>query len=152
MQSIFADKFQLEETATKRLGRRGEELAAEFLTRKGFNLVAANFVVPVGRNSRGALINAEIDLIAYDAETLCFIEVKTRSGDDFAAPEAAVDLRKQRQINRAARAYRKIFHIYNQTFRYDVVTIVMEKRKPKIELLTNFWNESKFRKRVWNDE
>lgn len=151
MQTIFQSGNLTKETATKRLGRRGEELAAEFLKRRGFNLVAANFIVPVGRNRLGVLINAEIDLVAYDGETLCFIEVKTRSSDDFAAPEAAVDLRKQRQITRAARAYRKIFHIYNQPFRYDVVSVVMEKRKPKIELFTNFWNESKFRKKVWEE-
>lgn len=150
MQSIFSNQHA-EEPATKRIGRRGEELAAEFLQRKGFRLVAANFIVPVGRNRYGVLINAEIDLVAYDGETLCFIEVKTRSSADFAAPEAAVDLRKQRQITRAARAYRKIFHIYGKPFRYDVVAIVMAERKPKIELLTNFWTESKFRKAQWQD-
>lgn len=138
-------------TATRRLGALGESLAAEFVERKGFRLVAANFVVPVGRNRRNALINAEIDLIAFDGETLCFIEVKTRSSDEFAAPERAVDLRKQRKITRAARAYRRIFRI-NSPFRYDVVSIVIpnEKTKPKIELLENFWTEAKFRKRNWS--
>ena len=140
-----------EESATRRLGALGERLAAEFLARKGFGLVAANFIVPVGRNSRGALISTEIDLIAYDGETLVFLEVKTRSSDEFAAPERAVDLRKQRQITRAARAYRRIFRIEG-AFRYDVVSIVLpdEKSRPKINLLENFWTESKFRKRNWS--
>lgn len=139
------------EHATRKLGALGERLAAEFLERKGFRLVAANFIVPVGRNRRDALINAEIDLIAYDKETLVFIEVKTRSSDEFAAPERAVDLRKQRQITRAARSYRRIFRIEG-AFRYDVVAIVLpdEKSKPKIKLLENFWTESKFRKRHWS--
>jgi putative endonuclease len=139
------------ESATRKLGALGERLAAEFVERKGFRLAAANFLVPVGRNRRNALINAEIDLIAYDGETLCFIEVKTRSSDEFAAPERAVDLRKQRQITRAARAYRRIFRI-NSPFRYDVVSIVLpdERSRPKIELLENFWNETKFRKRHWS--
>ncbi|MDQ4120240.1 MAG: YraN family protein [Acidobacteriota bacterium] len=138
-------------SAAARLGALGERLAADFLERKGFRLVAANFVVPVGRNRRGALVNTEIDLIAYDGETLVFLEVKTRRSDDFAAPEQAVDLRKQRQITRAARAYRRIFRIEG-AFRYDVVSIVLpdEKSKPKINLLENFWTEAKFRKRHWS--
>ena len=147
----FTDESAPQESASKKLGNLGEQLAAEFLARKGFRLVAANFVVPVGRNSRGALINTEIDLIAYDGETLVFLEVKTRRSDEFAAPEQAVDLRKQRQITRAARAYRRIFRIEG-AFRYDVVGIVLpdEKSRPKINLLENFWTESKFRKRHWS--
>ncbi|HEX8397256.1 MAG TPA: YraN family protein [Pyrinomonadaceae bacterium] len=147
----FTDESTPHKNDSKKLGNLGEQLAAEFLTRKGFRLVAANFVVPVGRNRRGVLINTEIDLIAYDGETLVFIEVKTRRSDDFAAPERAVDLRKQRQITRAARAYRRIFRIEG-AFRYDVVGIVLpdEKSKPKIKLLENFWTESKFRKRSWS--
>jgi putative endonuclease len=147
----FTDESAPQENAAKKLGNLGEQLAAEFLTRKGFRLVAANFVVPVGRNRRGALINTEIDLIAYDGETLVFLEVKTRRSDVFSAPEQAVDLRKQRQITRAARAYRRIFRIEG-AFRYDVVGIVLpdEKSKPKINLLENFWTERKFRKRHWS--
>jgi putative endonuclease len=135
---------------TTLLGRRGEKLAAEFLERRGYRLVAANFTVPVGRNRRGALVNAEIDLIGYDGATLCFIEVKTRSSADFAAPESAVDLRKQRQITRAARLYRKIFYLNNIVFRYDVVSVVIkEKLSPKIELFRGFWTEEKFKRKKW---
>ncbi|MEP6922927.1 MAG: YraN family protein [Pyrinomonadaceae bacterium] len=145
--------LNLTEPATRILGRRGEELAARFLEQKGFRLVAANFTVPVGRNRRGAVVNAEIDLIAYDGETLCFIEVKTRSSDEFAAPEAAVNLRKQRQIIRAARVYRQFFGVRDKPFRYDVVGIVMPvNQKPKIQLLAGFWTEAKFRKTHWKRE
>ncbi len=143
------------ESETKRLGNLGERLAAEFLEKRGFRLAAANFIVPVGRNRRNALVNAEIDLIAYDQETLCFIEVKTRHSDEFAAPETAVDLRKQRQITRAARAYRKIFRLRGVAFRYDVVTVLVpdkiQNSKLKIDLFKNFWTEAKFRKRNWSD-
>lgn len=140
-----------EESSTVILGRRGEELAGRFLEQKGFRLVVANFVVPVGRNRRGALVKAEIDLIAYDGETLCFIEVKTRSSDEFARPEASVNLRKQRQIIRAARVYRQFFGVRKTPFRYDVVGIVMSPNQPpKIELLTAFWTEAKFHKARWS--
>ena len=150
MQSIFTKQILSAEPATKVLGQRGEQLAAEFLERKGFRLVAANFIVPVGRNRRGTLVNAEIDLIAYDAETLCFIEVKTRRSSEFAAPEAAVNLRKERQIIRAARAYRNFFNLKSSPYRYDVVSVVLPERwKAIIEHLPNFWTEAKFRKSQW---
>ncbi len=90
------------------LGRRGERVAADYLRARGYELVASNFKTSVGRNRRGAVVQNEIDLVAYDGPVLCFVEVKTRRSDRFAAPEANVDLRKQRQVTRAARAYRRL--------------------------------------------
>ena len=143
------------------LGRRGEALAAEHLEGAGYSLVAANFNLPVGRNLRGSLLHAEIDLIAYDGATLCFIEVKTRASDWFAPPEANVDLRKQRQVTRAARAYRRLFNLTNAPYRYDVVSVVVPHEQEgsahndsptaRLELLKNFWTDDKFRKRRWSD-
>ena len=138
------------------LGARGERLAAEFLERKGYALVATNFRLPVGRNRRGAIVHAEIDIVAYDERTLCFIEVKTRASDWFAAPEANVDLRKQRQITRAARVYRRTFNLTNALFRYDVVSVLLPPAQgdgsvvpPQLRLLRGFWTEERFRKRSW---
>jgi putative endonuclease len=137
------------------LGQRGERLAAQHLERLGYALVASNFTVPVGRNLRGAIVHAEIDLIAYDGAILCFIEVKTRSSDWFALPEANVDLRKQRQISRAARRYRRMLDIVSEPYRYDVVSVVLpegaadEATRPRLAVLRNFWTDDKFRKRRW---
>jgi putative endonuclease len=140
------------------LGKRGERLAAEFLKNSGFRLVAANFQLPVGRSRRGALVHAEIDLIAYEASTLCFIEVKTRASEWFAAPQANVDLRKQRQISRAARVYRRFFGLFDAPFRYDVIGVIAPpaerdgiEPQPRVQLLRNFWTDQKFRKRRWSD-
>src|SRR5918912_1126779 len=140
------------------LGMRGERLAAEFLVRAGYLLVAANFKIGVGRNLRGAPVQAEIDIVAYEGPVLCFVEVKTRRSDWFAAPEANVDLRKQRQIARAARAYRRAFGLVGAPYRYDVVSVVLPEPTedapapmPRIELLRNFWTDAKFRKRNWTD-
>ena len=58
------------------LGRRGEELAADYLRGHGYRLVASNFKLGVGRNRRGAVVQAEIDLVAYEGSTLCFVEVR----------------------------------------------------------------------------
>ncbi len=138
------------------LGRRGEELAAAYLIKLGYRIVAANFSAPVGRNRLGALINVEIDLVAYDDQTLCFIEVKSRASDWFAPPQANVDRRKQRQIARAARAYRRMFDLDDAPYRYDVVTVVLPADEEQdggwdIKLLKHYWTDEQLRKRVWSE-
>ena len=122
------------------LGQLGEAYAAAYLEQLGYRLVAANFTLPVGRNLRGAVVNAELDLIAYDQQTLCFIEVKTRASDWFAPPQANIDLRKRRQIARAARAYRELFELEDQSYRFDVVTVVLAAPEPpRVDLLRNYF-------------
>ena len=144
------------------LGRKGEELAAAYLTQLSFHIVAANFTVPVGRNRNDAVVNVEIDLVAYEGPILCFVEVKTRASDWFAPPIANVDLRKQRQVTRAARVYRRMFGLETEPYRFDVVSIVLppddeitsaDGRSPnngalfQIDLFRNFWATDKFSKR-----
>ena len=133
------------------LGAEGERLAAEFLREGGYRLVAANFKVPVGRNTKGVQVTGEIDIIALDGETLCFIEVKTRSSEQYAPAIAAVDLQKQRQITRTAKIYRRIFGVADMPFRFDVVTVVTGP-VPDIRHTKNFWTEAKFKKRRWRDD
>src|SRR6266550_6789635 len=109
---------------SRELGRRGEEFARAFLEQQGYRIVAANFTLPVGRNLRDAIVTAEIDLVAYDGPTLCFVEVKTRATAEFALPQTNVDLSKRRQIARAARGYRRMMGLTAAPFRYDVVTVI----------------------------
>ena len=138
--------------STSDLGLHGEKLAAAHLLKNGYRLVVANFKVPVGRNSKDVSVTGEIDIIALDGETLCFIEVKTRRSDEFTPVITAVDLRKQRQITRTAKVYRRIFAIRDMEWRYDVVTVLMPKHaEPTIEHFKNFWTESKFRKQNWSN-
>lgn len=152
--SISLKDTEKEQTITSKIGEFGETIAAEFLNKQGFRLVATNFKAPIGRTRKGVQFTGEIDLIAFDNnKTLCFIEVKTRSSDEFASPLSAVDLRKQRQITRTARVYRKIFKLNSIKFRYDVISIVLNNNKaPKIELIKEFWTEHKFRMKVWVDQ
>lgn len=139
-------------STTSEIGAEGEQLAQEYLFRRGFRFVCSNFKTPVGRNRKGVLVNGEIDLIAYEDDVLCFIEVKTRSSDDFSTPISAVDLRKQRQIIRTAKKYRKIFHLENVKFRYDAIGIVLNQKKaPKIEYFRGFFDETKFLKNDWSE-
>lgn len=122
------------------LGKLGEAYAAAYLEQLGYRLVAANFTLPVGRNLRGAVVNAEIDLVAYDHDTLCFVEVKTRASDWFAPPQANVDLRKRRQIARAARAYLRLLDLDDESYRFDVVTVLLaDSESPRIDLLRNYF-------------
>ena len=134
------------------LGKLGEAYAAAYLTQLGYRLVAANFTLPVGRNLRGAVVNAEIDLVAYDDDVLCFVEVKTRGSEQFAGPLANVNLRKQRQITRTAQVYKQTFGVTEMKHRFDVVTVLAEKgTTPKLELIRGFWTEAKFKKRSWGE-
>jgi len=135
------------------LGARGEALAIELLEQKGYRIVAANFSLPIGRNTRDVIVNAEIDVVAYDGPTLCFIEVKTRASDEIVTPQANVDRRKRRQIARAARGYRRMLGVMDSPFRYDVVSVVgkPDDTRPRIELHKAFWTDEQLRKKSWRE-
>jgi len=136
------------------LGRRGEEMAIEHLERAGYRIVAANFSIPIGRNRRDVLVNAEIDVVAYDGSLLCFIEVKTRASDEFNPPQANVDRHKRRQIARAARGYRRMLGVMSAPYRYDVVTVLLPGETDAgshVKLLKNFWTDEKLRQRNWHE-
>ena len=138
------------------LGRRGEQFAVAYLQQAGYRIVASNFEIPVGRNRVGAPIVVEIDIVAYDEDVLCFVEVKARSSVWFAEPQVNVDRRKQRQIARAARAYRRMFGLENARYRYDVLTVILPDElqpsiSPDIQLFRNYWREEQLKKRAWSD-
>lgn len=114
-----------------RTGQRGEEAAYFHLRKLGYTMVARNFRSP---RCRG-----EIDLIGWDGDVLCFVEVKTRSTRDIKPGEAAVDQHKRRMIARTAREYLRAFPPSCQ-WRFDVVSVYYEPSKasqPQIELFRN---------------
>ena len=148
--SILEQDIRPAVRSTSEVGAHGERLAAEYLKANGYSLILKNFKVPVGRNTRGATVTGEIDIVALDGDVLCFIEVKTKRSAEFADPAASVTLAKQRKILRTARVYRRIFGLEDMRRRYDVVSLVLERNvSPNIELMKGFWSESKFRKRAW---
>ena len=129
------------------LGARGERVAVEYLKREaGYRIVATNFVIPLGRGMKNQRVDGEIDIIAYDGETLVFVEVKTRTSDEVASPERAVDLRKQRQIARAARRSRRMMKVTDESYRYDVLTVMPEGAEFRIQLLPGYFSDSVFRR------
>ena len=83
--------------ARHRTGLRGEEDAYFYLRRRGYVMVAKNF--------RSPRHHGEIDLIGWDKDVLCFIEVKTRTTRDVKPAEAAVDREKRRVLKRMIRDY-----------------------------------------------
>jgi putative endonuclease len=114
----------------QRTGRRGEEDAYFYLRRSGYVMVARNF--------RSARRRGEIDLIAWDNDVLCFIEVKTRTTRDVKPAQAAVDRDKQRGLIAVAGEYLR--HAATPCrWRFDVVTVYYEhqSRQPLIELFRN---------------
>jgi putative endonuclease len=112
-------------------GRRGEEAAYFHLRKMGYIIVARNF--------RAAPCRGEIDLIAWQDDVLCFIEVKTRTTLDVKPPEAAVDRHKRRQIAAVAREYLRLLPPSCQ-WRFDVVSVYYGEPKasqPVIEVFRN---------------
>ncbi|HKV39478.1 MAG TPA: YraN family protein [Blastocatellia bacterium] len=130
------------------LGETGEHKAAGYLKSTGkYRIVAMNFKVLLGRGLGGRKVTAEIDIIAYEGDILVFIEVKTRTTGEIAAPQAAVGLRKQRQIARAARRYRQMMDLMDEPYRYDVVTVVGDPSAGyQIDLLRAYFDDSVFRR------
>jgi putative endonuclease len=107
-------------------GRVGEDLAHRYLRRKGCTVVARNF-----RSRSGA---GEIDLVAWDGDALAFVEVKTRSSEEYGAPEAAVDAEKRIALERTAREYSLRSGVEWEKARFDIVSVVLQ-RPPRIEWL-----------------
>lgn len=114
------------------LGPRGERLALRYLKRGGLKVLARNYRCGAG----------EIDLIMLDpstcarggAETIAFVEVKTRASDHYTAPAAAVDGEKRRRITKAAQHYLAGRDASAFSIRFDIVSIVVPPGgKPIIE-------------------
>ncbi len=130
-----------------RLGERGEDIATAYLANDcGYEIVALNVSLPIGRNLRGAQVRGEIDIVGYDRKTLCFVEVKTRTSQEIAKPEAAVDLRKQRALARSAAFYRRWLRLNHQPYRFDVVTVVIDAAvECQVELRRGYFSDPRVR-------
>lgn len=109
------------------LGKSGEEAAVSFLKSHGYRILARNYKSRLG----------EIDIIARDKDTLCFIEVKTRKTDRFGLPAEAISKRKQGHIAKAALLFLKENKFLGKKARFDVVSIVYSGGAPKSDLIKN---------------
>lgn len=103
----------------RQLGKEGERLAVQFLRQKSLSIRQTNFRCWAG----------EIDIIAEDAGSIIFVEVKTRSGQDYGFPEEAVTYHKQRKLIQLAGYYLQKEQLENKCCRFDVITIMMKDNK-----------------------
>lgn len=99
-------------------GTLGEEEAGAYLNNQGYRILTHNF--RVGRMG-------EIDIIGKDGDTLCFIEVKTRSNYSFGTPAQAVSKQKQTTITRIAQIYMKRNGYSDVPVRFDIVELIMDR-------------------------
>jgi len=111
---------------TKPIGDHGEELAAAYLSEAGYRILDRNY-----RYER-----AEIDLVCFDATEegalgrIVFVEVKTRSGLGFGAPEEAVTDEKQDHVIHAAKAYLYERQLEGARVRFDVISVLLNQDRP----------------------
>jgi putative endonuclease len=120
--------------SNKTLGNYGEYLAQQYLKTQGYRILEKNF-----RNQLG-----EIDLIAQDGKTICFVEVKTRESLDQGQPYEAVTSWKIRKLSQMATFYLKHkYHSLDIPSRFDVISIVQEKAAPpNITHIKNAFNST----------
>lgn len=109
------------------LGRAGEADAICLLKKNGYRVLAKNYKTKLG----------EIDIVARDADTVCFVEVKTRNSDRFGYGQEALTKSKQRQISKAALVFLKEHNLLGKKARFDVVSIKCSGGDKKLSLIKN---------------
>lgn len=107
------------------IGLKGEDLAVNFLKRKGLRILARNY--RFGRQ--------EIDIIAEDRNTICFIEVKTRTNNNFGSPEEAITSEKKKHLVNLAISYIKRFNLVGRDVRFDVIAIRWNGKIPQVNYI-----------------
>ncbi|MDP2909573.1 MAG: YraN family protein [bacterium] len=109
-------------------GRAGEEIAKDYLERKGYKIIEQNYKTKY----------AEIDLVAKKENEMVFIEVRTKKGEDFGTPEETIDKKKMRKLWGNARAY-TAWKKWQGPYRVDAVCIVL-KPSGEVDRLNHYEN------------
>lgn len=99
--------------AHNELGKWGEDLAADYLQRKGYTIIERDW--KSGRR--------DLDIVAKNGNVIVFVEVKTRRNSLYGQPEEAVDYRKLQSLQQAINHYIKFRHI-RQEVRFDIISVV----------------------------
>jgi putative endonuclease len=113
----------------QKLGKWGEKLAREYLEGQGYHILESNFRCRQG----------EIDIIAQDKDWLVFVEVRTRSSQQFGSPEESITSAKKEKLVSTALTYLQTHHNQSQLWRFDVVAIEIapDGKSTRIELVRN---------------
>ena len=120
----------------KRAGNTGERLAFFHLRRNGYTVVA--------RQWRAPNLSGEVDLVAWHGETLCFIEVKTRSSHDRFGAAYTIDAHKQHNLRRMAAAYIQSLPWHGDqpaqpSIRFDAAFVYLDETPQRVELHQTFF-------------
>ncbi len=107
-----------------KIGKFGQQLAGQFLLKKGYQLLTENYYSKEG----------EIDIVAKDNDQYVFVEVKTRRTLDFGAPEEAVNKNKINKIIITANKYLAEHDINTDNWRIDIVAILIKKQVKKAQI------------------
>lgn len=99
------------------VGSSAEVKAKEYLVSQGYRVVRTNYKNKIG----------EIDIIAYEGDILCFVEVKFRKDDTFGLPREAVNYQKQLKIRKVATVFINQYKLFDKVPRFDVVEILGDK-------------------------
>ena len=119
---------KLQSEIPSKLGPKGEELAAGYLQQQGYVILERNYRAKPG----------EIDIIARDGDTLCFVEVKTRKTLEFGTGLEAITTLKKRKLCQAALLYLTQNRRVDAKSRFDVVSILLsEGGRHEVELVKN---------------
>ena len=119
LKSILSWWFRTQKPLHLIYGELGERAARKQLRRQGLKFLAANF-----RSDRG-----EIDLIFRDNDCLVFVEVKTRSSEEWARPASAVDRERRERLSRAALDYLRLLRNPKVKIRFDIVEVLLNEGK-----------------------
>jgi putative endonuclease len=111
----------------QKFGEKGEAIAVHHLKKNGYKILETNYSTKLG----------EIDIIAKDKDTIVFVEVKTRRSVHFGSPKWAVTPQKQKKISMVALYYLKINNQSTAKARFDVVAVISNLDKPRVEVIKN---------------
>ncbi len=106
-------------------GRRAEALACRYLQAQRYEILERNVRYPVG----------EIDIVAHEGSTLCFVEVRSTASQQWGGPLASITDRKRRHLINAARWYLHASPAQATELRFDVVAVDWRAQGPSVELI-----------------
>jgi putative endonuclease len=122
MQTKFLKPTPINLMNNQSFGKKGEDLATEFLIEEGYDILERNW----------RFKHIEIDIIARNKHLLIIAEVKTRSGNSYGEPSTAVDIRKQRALIVAAEHY-VYAHNLDLDVRFDIISIIIGNGRTALE-------------------
>ncbi|MBK9190664.1 MAG: YraN family protein [Crocinitomicaceae bacterium] len=104
------------------LGKAGERMAAEYLVKKGYEILHRNY----------SFKKSELDIVAKKDDVLIVVEVKTRNSDFMAGPEITVTKKKQKAIVKATNYYLEEHHLQTET-QFDIISIILNSKEQTLE-------------------